>query len=138
MNRKIQTYSLRTGCRTGVTLAELIAAAAVLTTVMSLATGMCYRVSTIWRDVGQHRVALVELSNQLDHLTTLPVKEIRGQLDSLAVSEACARTLSESELTANLAQTDLGWQVRLSLNWKRRNIGKPVELSGWVMEESEK
>ena len=123
--------------RSGISMLELIASAAVLTLVMSMVTGMCYRISTIWKDVGHHRVALTELSNQLDRLTLMEVDEVRQELDSLGATTTCGRTLSDPQLTGELVETELGTQINLKLNWTRLNPGAPVQLSGWIVREAD-
>ena len=122
--------------RSGISMAELVASAAVLTLLMSMVTGMCYRISTIWKDVGHHRVALVELSNQLDRLTTMEVEQAREELESIAATSTCSRTLRDPKLKGELVETDLGTQVNLELNWTRVNPGTPVRFSGWIVKEA--
>ena len=67
----MQHKSVLTIRRRGVSLLELLVSGVVLVTVMTLVTTLCIRISSVWKDVGHHRVAVAELSNHLDRLTRL-------------------------------------------------------------------
>lgn len=118
--------------RTGMSLIELVLACAVMVTIMSLVTTLCFRISLIWKDVGQHRVAAAELSNQLERLTKLKLEELTTKLESLETSEYCQRTLRSPIISGELSETEVGVQVDLKLNWQRRHAGVPMEMTGWI------
>ena len=65
----------RNGRRKGFTYAEVLVSATILTTIMSLVTVSSFRISRVWKDVRQQKIALNELSNHLDRLTALPVDD---------------------------------------------------------------
>lgn len=117
----------------GITSIELLVVAGMLMAVMTFATTLCFRVNQIWQDVAHSRIALGELSNQLESLTRMPLAEVRRAAASLEPSAECARTLSRPVLECELAEDgDLGTRIVLRLNWDRRFRGKPVELTGWT------
>lgn len=118
--------------RRGVTMIELVVAAVVMTMVMSLITSLCFRISCIWQDTGHYRVAVAELSNQLDQLTQMSPELVLEELETLQPSEHCKRTLHDPQLDGELSQSEIGTQIRLQLNWSRRHPGQPVELVGWI------
>ena len=118
--------------RRGVTMIELVVAAVVLVVVMSSVTTLCFRISLVWQDIGQHRVAVAELSNQLDRLTRMNLQQVRDELQSLTPSELAQRTLHEPQLSGEMLPTEIGHQINLQLDWKRVNPGQPVELTGWI------
>ncbi len=131
MARFIRTRPARCD-RRGVSLIELLVSALLLMTIMSFVTTFCVQIDRVWKDIGQHRVALCELSNQLEGLTRLKPEAAQQALEALVPSETCRRTLQRPELTGNLVEDDLGMRVVLQLNWQRRYSGKPVTLAGWL------
>lgn len=123
--------------RRGLTFIELIAACAVMVVVMSFVTTLCFQISNVWKDIGYQRVALAELSNQLDRLTRLNGEELESEIQVLEPSELAGRSLREPTITGDLVQTELGTQIRLRLNWTRQDSGKAVELSAWVQDDAQ-
>jgi len=119
--------------RDGLTFIELVVSAMLLITIMSFITSICLQTSLIWKDIGHHRAAVNELSNQLERLTRLTPDEARQALGSLQPSAVCSRTLNKPQLSAELIDDNLGLRVVMQIDWKRRNPGKPVELVGWML-----
>jgi len=119
-------------CRRGLAMFELVTSAVAMVTIMSFVTTLCFRTSNIWKDIGQQRVAVSELSNQLDRLTRMKLPQIEKELQSLEPSGYCKKTLREAQLFGKLEQSDLGPHITLKINWKRRFAGKPIALVGWV------
>lgn len=124
-------------CRFGVTMIELVVSAVLLITIMCFVTSLSFRINLVWKDIGQHRVAVGELSNQLEHLTRLSRQDAAKALDSLTTSVVCARTLRNPELSGRLIDDNVGTRVVIQIVWERRHPGKPVELVGWLIPRSE-
>jgi hypothetical protein len=99
---------------------------------MSFASTLVFRINHIWADVQQHQFAISELSNQLDELTRLSKAEAEKRIESLQPSESCRTTLVAPEISGNIQQDDLGTRIDLQINWKRKHVGNPVKLSGWL------
>ena len=129
---QLKMHTTKRNVRRGISLIELVAAAAATAIVMTLVTTLCFRISLVWQDVGHHRVAIAELSNQLDRLTTMDIQQAENAMESLEPSDHCKRTLRSPQLSGKLVQTEIGTQINLQLNWKRRHPGKAVELAGWI------
>jgi hypothetical protein len=123
-------------CRNGFTMVELVISAMMLVTVMTFVTTLSYSINLVWKDIGHHRVAANELANQLESLTRLPKQDAQIAVSSLEPSELCRRTLKDPELSGQLVEDNLGTRVVLSINWNRRNPGKPVQLVGWVFQKN--
>ena len=134
---RIQPFPAQRCRRHGTTLVELLVSAFLLISVMSFVTTWCFHINTIWKDIGHHRVALCELSNQLEVLTRLNPTQAQEAIDAIEPSSTCARTLKNPELTGNLVEDALGTRVVLQLNWQRRYPGKPVTLAGWLPRPTE-
>ncbi|QEG39770.1 hypothetical protein [Roseimaritima ulvae] len=116
----------------GVTMIETIVSAALLMTLISCFTATVFRVDRVWQDTAQHRVAMLELSNQLEKLTLLSADEARQQLDSLQPSSMASSRLTEPVLAAEVVEDAWGGRVVLELNWQRRHPGTPLRLVGWL------
>ena len=118
--------------RRGVSAIEMLVAAVLLMTVMSFATTLMFRINRVWSAIGQHRVAAMELSNQLEQLTRLSRDEVALAIKNLQPSDSCRRTLSEPLLVGTVSADALGTRIELQLNWQRLPPGSPLILSGWL------
>ena len=118
--------------RRGVTMVELVVATGLLVAVMCFVTSLCFRIDSVWKDIGYHRVAVNELSNQLELLTRLSPEEAREAIGSLAPTTVCARTLRDPTLSGEIIEDSLGVRVVLQIDWARKHPGKPVQLVGWL------
>lgn len=116
--------------RRGVTNVELVVSAAVVLTVLTIVTSLCYQINRVWIDVRHHRVAMVELSSQMDRLTRLDADKVALELENLQVSEYALRTLPEATLDGAAVDSELGMQITLKLTWPNHR-GLPIELTGW-------
>ena len=65
----------------------------------------------------QYRLAVEELSNQLERLTALPSADVAAAVDKLKVSELTAAKLPGAELTANIEPAEYGRRVTLQIAW---------------------
>jgi hypothetical protein len=64
-----------------------------------------------------YRIALDELTNQLDRITALPEAEVPAAVAKLSPSEFAAARLSHIELAGEVAPADIGRRVTLRLTW---------------------
>ena len=132
---RVQVSARRT--RRGVTALELMVSAAILLATVSVITTLIFKCGMIWKDVSQRRVAVRELSSQLEELTLLDQDAAKKQLDQLELSKICSQRLPEAKLVGALSEDNLGVRIQLSLNWKRPVESKPVVLCGWLIEAEE-
>lgn len=119
--------------RRGTTLLELLAAFSLLITVLGVSLPLVVRHGRILKSADQYRLALDELSNQLERLRALPADEIEQELEALKPGELTAQRLSGAKLDGALEESDGGNRVRLRIIWdepQRREA--PVELVGWL------
>lgn len=134
--RFIQSQVRRIPCRgpgrSGTTMVECMVAAMLLVTVISFVASLTFRIGLVWKDTAHHRVAVNELSNQLERLTLLPPEEVMAALEELRPTQLASRTLSEPKLTGQWIEDEWGGRVVLRLNWRRQHEGKPVEMVGWL------
>ena len=123
--------------RQGVTLFEIIIAAIMLVTVMSFVASVCLRINFVWKDINHHRVAVNELTNQLESLTRLSTEEAKTAIDTIKASELCSRTLPNPMLSGEIIEDNIGNRVVLRLNWERPlDNPNPIELTGWIVDRA--
>lgn len=120
--------------RDGATLVELLIASVVLVSAMSFITTMCFHTNQVWKRIAHQRVAVSELSNQLDHLTLLSVEEAQEAIANLSPSPQCKQTLTSPKLAAQLVEDAIGTRIELQLDWDNQIPSRPVKLSGWIVD----
>jgi hypothetical protein len=120
--------------RRGITAVEILASLIVLLATVTLVTSLIFKCGMIWRDVSYHRVAVHELSRQLEELTLLDADSVKVKLQQLEPSPVCRERLPEAKLIGSMSKDNLGVRVQLSLNWKRAVESRPVVLCGWLVE----
>jgi prepilin-type N-terminal cleavage/methylation domain-containing protein len=118
--------------RRGFTIVEVIVSASLLVVVMTFITTLAFRVDQTWKQIAHQRVAMNELSNQLDRLLHLNSDKLDTAIDAIEASSELRQTLPNPRLTAERIDDELGKRVVLRLNWQRRFPGRPLELIGWL------
>ncbi len=119
--------------RRGTSMIELLVAFTLLAAVMSSALPLVTRHGRLLMSARHYRLALDEVSTQLDRLTALPADEIPAAVDRLEVSAFTRERLSEARLTGELQPTDWGRRLTLSLTWQEaQRATAPVQLVGWI------
>lgn len=117
----------------GTTSLEALVAFGLLSTVLALSTPLVVqhrRLLTAQRD---YRLALDELSNQLERLTALPGSDLAPALDKLKPSGFAAAKLPGAELRGELAAADVGQRLTLRLSWDEPGRkAAPVVMAAWV------
>ncbi|MEZ6088591.1 MAG: hypothetical protein R3C05_11300 [Pirellulaceae bacterium] len=123
--------------RQAFTMIEMVISAMILFGVMSLVASMAFRVDRVWIDVRHHRVAMTELSNQLEVLTRTPVEQLPDAINNLMPSSAVAEALPNVSLSAELQEEGSLTRITLQLDWQRRHGGKPMRMVAWVSSGTE-
>lgn len=118
--------------RRGITTIEVIVAFTLLSTVLSAAIPLVVRHRQILADHRSYRLALDELSNQLDRLTMLPEDKLQAALEELSPSELAAHRLPGATLSAELEAEDIGQRIVLHISWDGTHRQAPVTLVGWA------
>ena len=132
MNKKLQQIN---HCqRRGLVAMEMLVAIVVLCATVTVVTGLLFKCGMIWRDVSQYRVAVHELSAQLEELTLMDANSVTERIGELKPSAVSAERLPDAKLSGLLVKDSLGTRVELSINWKRMVESKPVVLCGWLIE----
>jgi prepilin-type N-terminal cleavage/methylation domain-containing protein len=122
--------------RNGFTLTELVVAASLLVGVMTVVAPLTVRSGRMWQDTRHQQLAMDELSNQLERLTSLDPRGRAAALTQLAPSEFLTTALPSATIEAETARDEHGTRLVLSLDWNRpgaRSRQTPsVTLVGWL------
>ena len=119
--------------RRGTTLIELLVAFTLLTALLGAALPLIVRHQQLLASARTYRLALDELSNQLETLSALDAEQLPAALESLAPSPFAAERLPDAELDAVLDSAGDQPRLTLSLTWDepgRRD--KPLTLVAWL------
>ena len=117
----------------GASSLEALVAFTLLTTTLSVFVPMVVRHGRLLTSQREYRLALDELSNQLERLTALPRQELAAQLDQLELSEYAAARLHGAALRGELQPADRGERLTLRIVWdESQRTAPPVALAGWV------
>lgn len=115
------------------TLIELLVAFTLLTALLGAALPLIVRHQQLLASARTYRLALDELSNQLETLSALDAEQLPGALETLAPSSFAAERLRGAELGAVLDAAGEQPRLTLSLTWDepgRRD--KPLTLVAWL------
>ncbi|MCA9182034.1 MAG: hypothetical protein KDA51_11295 [Planctomycetales bacterium] len=118
--------------RRGSMLTELMVAAGLLATAMGLVATCAVADQRLQRMQREHRLAVDELSNQLERLLALPPSEVDIGVQQLEPSDWITERLPEIQLTAQRHRDELGDRVELQLQWKRAGNPPPLVAVAWM------
>ncbi|MCA9236867.1 MAG: hypothetical protein KDA44_15430 [Planctomycetales bacterium] len=114
-------------------LTELIVAAGVLTTAIAAVTPLIVQQGRVLAAARHERLALDELSNQLDLLTLLTGEPLKAALADLQPSVPVAAALGDVRLVGELLDDDAGQRIALEIVWQQgphRECRR--SLTGWL------
>jgi hypothetical protein len=118
-------------------MTEMVVAATLLITALSLVVTLSFRTGKLWQDSRHYRLAVEELTNQVERLTILDETKLDEELVDLAVSEAITTALPNPRLTGTKIDDEHGTRVALSLQWDRAGRPEPLTLVGWLATPAE-
>jgi hypothetical protein len=116
---------------------DMFVAFTLLITAMAVALPLVVRHGRILESQRRYRVALDELTNQMDRLTALTDGELSGAIDQLAVSDFAAQRLPRAEISGELQPAETGERITLRLTWNEPGRqDSPLVLAGWRVSHS--
>lgn len=120
----------------GVTLIETTVALGLLVTVMSITASLAVRNQRMIADNRAYRLAVDELSNQLDLLVALPAGEAAEAIEAFDSAELPA-PLTGATIDGTIESDDFGQRLSLTLSWPADVKRRPdVSLSAWSYAQS--
>ena len=127
MHRRARPFSR------GATTVELLVAFSLLTTVLGASLPLVVRHGRILVSARHYRLALDELSNQVERLTALAPTELPAAIERLEPSPFTARRLPGAKLKGRLDAAEVGKRLTLEIVWdepQRRDA--PVVIAAWI------
>lgn len=113
---------------------EVLVALTLLTSVLACSVPLVVRHGRLLAAHRDYRLALDELSNQLDRLTALPEDQLPAALNQLAPSPFAAERLPGAELRGQLEPADIGQRLVLRLSWDEpQRRAAPVSMAAWIL-----
>lgn len=122
--------------RAGFSMLEVFVACTLLSSVLAVSTPLIVRHGRLLKAQRTYRLALDELSNQLERLRALPPAELRSAAASVAPSEFAKAKLPGVTLRAELEAFDLGQRLTVFATWSEVERERaPLSLAAWVFAE---
>jgi hypothetical protein len=119
--------------RRGTTSLEVVVAFTLLTTAIGLAAPLIVAHNRLLVAQRHERLALDELSNQIERLSTLSADELPSAVAELGPSSFAAEHLPGAKLAGRVAPTDRGSRVTLEITWDQPNRqAAPLRLTAWI------
>jgi hypothetical protein len=118
--------------RRATTMLEVIVSLSLLMSALSLSLPLIVQHGRLLIEQRNYRLALDELSNQLDRLSAANADDLPGALRKIAVSPFTAERLHNAKLASDLKPTDVGLRLTLKLTWKNAHEQK-VALAAWIV-----
>jgi hypothetical protein len=126
-------YVQRRSTAAGTTSLEIVVALTLLCGLLSFSTSLLVTHGRLLTAQRHYRLALDEVSNQLERLAALPDDELASALDKLVPSAFAAARLPGAELSGRLDAIDRGRRLTLRLSWDEAERRKaPVALAAWL------
>jgi hypothetical protein len=112
---------------------DLLVALGLLVTVMSVATPLVVRHGRLLTSHRNYRLALDELSNQLDRLRAMPVNELPDEMERLTPSGFVKERLPGAKLDGKLRPEESGTHITLRLSWNDAERHRaPMTVAAWI------
>jgi hypothetical protein len=119
--------------RAGISTLDTLVAFTLLVTTLSVATPLVVRHGRLLKSQRDYRLALDELSNQMDRLIAMPAGELPAAVQQLAPSDFLTERIPSAQLTGETNQANTGMRVILRISWNEMSGSRmPVTLAGWV------
>ena len=136
--RQIQRASSRPVLR-GTSMLEVLVSLTLISTVISASTTLIVRNGRMLTSQRDYRLALDELSNQLDRITSLSQADRVKALEQLTPSGFTAERLPGAKLTGELSEAEPGQRLILRLQWNEPQREKaPVAMAAWIFPSAER
>lgn len=119
--------------RRGTSLIEFVVACSLLGSLMLFVVPSAIRIGQLQRVVRQDRIAMDEVTNQLDRLAQLPLSQIKQEMARLAPSEFAEAGLPNPTLNGTLRDSEEGYRLALEISWDSpgRSVA-PLTMATWV------
>ena len=118
--------------RRGLSATEVLVSATLLVAMIGLISPLTARVSGIWTNTRQYRLAFNELANKMETLSLLDESSCSDAIKELHPSESVLNSLPEVQLRGEIFEDSDGPCLLLSIDWNRGVKSTPITLVGWL------
>jgi hypothetical protein len=120
--------------RAGTGALDLLVSFTLLVTAMCLAVPLIVQHGRVLKSQRNYRLALDEVANQLEHLTSQSPDAMPAAIQGLAPSDFVRQRLRAAKLSAELQPAESGSCIVLKLTWREANQqSTAVTLVGWAV-----
>ena len=112
---------------------DLMVSLTLLMAAMSVVAPLVVRHGQVLKSQRHYRLALDELTNQLERLAALTPEQLPDAVEQIAPSPFIAERLAGAKIEGELAPEEAGVRILLHMTWDE--IGhrrEPVTLAAWV------
>lgn len=121
--------------RSGTGMLDLLVSFTLLVTLISVSTPLVVRHGCLLKSHRNYRLALDELSNQMERLAALTVDQLPSALEQISPSKFISDRLPGAKIASDSEPVELGGRrITLKLSWN--DVGRreaPVTLAAWIM-----
>jgi hypothetical protein len=112
----------------------MLVALTLLSSFLAVSVPLVVRHGRLLVTARHYRLAIEELSNQLDRLTALPESQLQSELERLAPSPFTASRLPGAELSGELEPADVGTRIMLRIVWDApQRRAASLSMAAWVL-----
>ena len=123
--------------RCGTTIIELVVACSLLGTLILIVVPSAIRIGRVQRTIRHDRIAMDEITNQLDRLAQLPISELKQEIATLTPSEFASAGLPNPRLSGTLQQSEEGYRLALAISWDSPGrSAAPLTMATWIFPPS--
>ena len=122
----------RSALRQGIITFELLVSAGLIVCMIGVLAPLTVRTSRMINDGRQVRMAVSELSNQIDFLTRFERERLLEELETLNPSEEVRQALPNAKLAGEVKSDSDGSRLILTIDWDRPVKGNPLSLVAWI------
>jgi hypothetical protein len=134
VNRRLTLSPAPRVRRPAISSIEVLVGFIILSTALTLSLPLLVQHQRLLESARHYRLALDELSNQLDRLSLLPPSDVALEVARLTPSPFFAKQLPDAKLAGDLKAADIGQRITLRLTWTdipRRPT--TLALATWIL-----
>jgi hypothetical protein len=126
------------GCnRRGTSSLEVLVALTLIGSVLALSAPLIVAHGRLLKAQRNYRLALDELSNQLERVSALPAADLPPAIEKLAPSPLAALRLPGATLRGQLADSEFGQRLTIEISWDEPNrLAAPLRMTAWIVPPS--
>jgi Tfp pilus assembly protein PilV len=113
-------------------LIELMVAATLIISGLTVVGKLSVASGRMWQQTRHERVAIEELSNQLERLIALSPQQRQAEIADLVPSPHTAEMLPGARLAAETIHDPDGSRLQLQIDWNHGVLSRSIRLVGWI------